>query len=100
MIFLDKQFYLYILASRRNGTLYTGVRSNLIQRTWQHKQGLAEGFALKYSVKRLVYFEVHDNALTAIEREKQIKKWRRSWKLELIEESNPDWNDLYDVIAS
>ncbi len=97
---MDKQFYVYILASRRNGTLYTGVTSNLIQRIWQHKQGLVEGFSTKYGAKSLVYFEVHDNAHGAIEREKQIKKWRRSWKLELIEESNPDWNDLYDVIAS
>jgi putative endonuclease len=80
--------------------LYTGVTSNLVQRIWQHKQGLVEGFSKKYSVKKLVYFEVHGSAESAISREKQIKKWRRAWKLKLIEESNPEWKDLYDLIAS
>lgn len=97
---MAKQFYVYILASRRNGTLYTGVTSNLVQRVWQHKRGLVEGFASKYRVKDLVYFEVHQAALSAIAREKQIKKWKRAWKLKLIEENNPDWSDLYDLIVS
>ncbi len=97
---MRKQFYVYIMASQRNGTLYTGVTSNQIQRIWQHKQEMTEGFTAKYHVKKLVYFEVHDTAASAITREKQIKKWRRAWKLELIEESNPDWDDLYDSVIS
>lgn len=95
---MKKQFYVYILASKRNGTLYTGVTSDLIQRVWQHKQDLVEGFTKKYRVKKLVYCEVHDNAESAITREKQIKKWRRKWKLRLIEDSNPEWKDLYEEI--
>ncbi|MEW6531335.1 MAG: GIY-YIG nuclease family protein [Thermodesulfobacteriota bacterium] len=96
----DKQFCVYILASQPNGTLYTGVTSNLVQRIWQHRQNLVDGFTKKYRVKELVYFEVHDTAESAITGEKQIKKWRRAWKVRLIEESNPDWKDLYDVIVS
>lgn len=95
---MDKQFYVYILASRRNGTLYTGITSNLAQRIWQHKQNMIEGFTKKYDVKVLVYYEVHDNAESAITREKRIKKWRRSWKLRLIEDKNPHWKDLYEGI--
>jgi putative endonuclease len=97
---VGKQFYVYILASRRNGTLYTGVTSNLIQRIWQHKEELVDGFTMKYRVKKLVYFEVHDTAESAIIREKQIKKWRRWWKVDLIEKSNRDWKGLYDLITS
>jgi putative endonuclease len=96
---MERQFYVYILASKRNGTLYTGVTSDLIQRVWQHEQDLVEGFTKKYRVKKLVYYEVHDNAESAITREKQIKKWRRKWKLRLIEEKNPQWTDLYDEIV-
>ena len=96
---MEKQFYVYILASKRNGTLYTGVTSDLIKRVWQHKRHLVEGFTKKYRVKKLVYYEVHDNAESAITREKQIKKWRRKWKLRLIEEKNPQWTDLYDGIV-
>jgi putative endonuclease len=96
---MEKQFYVYILASKRNGTLYTGVTSDLIQRVWQHKHHMVEGFTKKYGVKKLVYYEVHDNAESAITREKQIKKWRRKWKLRLIEEKNPNWIDLYDEIV-
>lgn len=95
-----KQFYVYILASKRNGTLYTGVTSNLTQRVWQHKNDMVEGFTRKYNVKKLVYYEVHDNAESAITREKRIKKWKRNWKLRLIEEKNPQWKDLYDEICS
>ncbi len=97
---MPKEFYVYILASKRNGTLYTGVTSNLVQRIWQHKEGFVEGFTLTYRVKRLVYFEAHDSAESAITREKQIKKWRRAWKVELIEKNNPGWKDLYEVIVS
>jgi len=94
-----KQFFVYIMASRRNGTLYIGVTSNLVQRVWNHKQGLAEGFTSKYSVKMLVYFEPHETAESAITREKQLKKWERAWKMRLIEESNPEWRDLYSTIC-
>jgi putative endonuclease len=97
---MGQQFYVYILASQRNGTLYIGVTSNLVQRIWQHKEGLVQGFTMKYHVNRLVYFEVHDCAQREISREKQLKKCRRAWKLEMMEENNPDWNDLYDLITS
>ncbi len=95
---MDKQFYVYILASKRNGTLYSGVTSKLIGRIWQHKKDKIEGFTQKYNIKRLVYYEVHNNAESAISREKQIKKWRRAWKLKLIEGKNPDWKDLYETL--
>ena len=94
-----KQPAVYILASNRNGTLYTGVTSNLIQRIWQHKQKQIKGFAQKYDVEMLVWFEIHETMETAITREKQIKEWQRKWKLELIEKTNPDWRDLYDEIV-
>jgi len=99
MVSGTKQFYVYILASKRNGTLYTGMTSNLIQRVWQHKNNLIEGFTQKYNVKILVYYEVHGNAKSAITREKRIKKWRRTWKLQLIEKLNPQWKDLYKEIC-
>jgi putative endonuclease len=92
---MEKQFYVYLLASRRNGTLYVGVTSDIINRVWQHKNGFVEGFTEKYGVKTLVYYEIHKDAEHAIKREKQLKKWRRAWKLELIEEKNPEWRDLY-----
>ena len=95
---MAKQFYVYILASKRNGTLYTEVTSNIVQRVWQHKNDMLDGFTQKYNVKILVYYETHDNAESALTREKQIKKWRRDWKLRLIEKSNPHWKDLYDNI--
>ena len=95
---MAKQFYVYILASKRNGTLYTGVTSNLIQRVWQHKHDAIQGFTRKYNVKTLVYYEVHENAESALTREKKIKRWRRAWKLALIEDSNPEWRDLYEDI--
>jgi putative endonuclease len=81
---MSKQFCVYMVASQRNGTLYIGVTSNLVQRIWQHKQGIVDGFAKKYDLKTLVHFEVHDTAESAITREKQIKKWERAWKLRLI----------------
>ncbi|WP_008310768.1 GIY-YIG nuclease family protein [Leptolyngbya sp. PCC 6406] len=91
-----KQPCVYILASRQNGTLYTGVTSDLVKRVWEHKNNVVEGFTKKYSVHRLVYFEVHEDMVSAITREKQIKKWNRAWKLRLIEEKNPTWKDLYE----
>jgi len=93
-----KQFFVYIRASRRNGTLYIGVTSNLVQRVWHHKQNVVEGFTDKYDVKMLVYFESHATAESAIAREKQVKKWNRAWKMRLIERSNPQWQDLYSAI--
>ncbi len=96
---MDKQGYVYIFASRRNGTLYIGVTSTLRQRIWQHKEKLVGGFTKKYGVDRLAYFEVHGDMYDAIVREKQVKKWRRKWKLELIEEQNPNWDDLYEQVA-
>ena len=92
---MEKQFFVYILASQRNGTLYTGVTSNLISRISVHRDDLIEGFTRRYGVHRLVWFEWCESAPIAIRREKQIKKWRRAWKLDLIEGMNPEWNDLY-----
>ena len=89
----------YILANRRNGTLYIGVTSDLVGRAWQHKSGLAEGFTHRYGVASLVWYEHHENMESAIAREKTLKKWSRSWKIRLIEESNPSWRDLYEEVA-
>ena len=88
----------YILASKRNGTLYTGVTNDLPGRVWQHKNRVVEGFTNKYNVHQLVYFEIHGDMEAAIMREKQIKKWKRKWKVELIQEQNPYWRDLYEDI--
>jgi putative endonuclease len=96
---MGKQFCVYILASKRNGTLYTGVTSDLPGRVWQHKNKVIEGFSEKYGVDKLVYFEMHERAESAIQREKQIKKWNRAWKLQLIEQENPLWRDRYDEIV-
>jgi putative endonuclease len=85
-----------MLCSQRNGTLYVGVTSDLIKRVYEHKNNLVDGFTKKYNVHSLVWYEVHDCAETAIQREKQIKKWERPWKLRLIEELNPEWKDLYN----
>ena len=90
----------YLLASRRCGTLYVGVTSNIVQRIWQHREGLVDGFTRRYQVKRLVWYERHEAMLSAISREKAIKRWRRQWKLELVERMNPDWRDLWPDIAS
>jgi putative endonuclease len=90
-----RKFYVYILASRKDGTLYTGVTSNLPRRAWEHREGVVSGFTKRYSVKRLVYVEEHATAETAIKREKAIKSWPRRWKIDLIEKDNPNWFDLY-----
>ena len=95
---VEKSPCVYILATKRNGTLYTGVTSDLVKRVFDHKNGLADGFTKKYKVHHLVYFELHEDMYTAISREKQIKKWNRAWKLELIETNNPEWKDLYEDI--
>jgi len=89
----------YILASQRNGTLYVGVTSNLVQRLWQHRNDQAEGFTKKYQVHTLVWYEAHETMESAIAREKAIKEWQRTWKLELIEAVNPDWQDLGTQLA-
>jgi putative endonuclease len=89
----------YILASCRNGTLYVGVTSDPVQRVWQHKNDIADGFTKKHAVHDLVWFEVHETMESAISREKSIKEWQRAWKLKLIEASNPQWIDLYDSIV-
>ena len=89
----------YIMASKRNGTLYTGVTSNLVQRVWQHKNNLVEGFTERYGIHTLVWYEVHETMISAITREKKIKNWKRIWKLALIEKTNPEWRDLYTDIT-
>jgi putative endonuclease len=89
----------YILASKRKGTLYLGVTSNLVQRIWQHKNDYVEGFTKRYGVHTLVWFEGHESMESAIAREKAIKEWKRVWKVELIEKGNPPWRDLYDEIV-
>ena len=90
-----RPYYAYILASKKNGTLYLGVTNDIAKRVYEHKNNLVDGFTKKYSVHCLVYFEVCEDVRVAIQREKNIKKWRRRWKIELIEKNNPDWRDLY-----
>jgi putative endonuclease len=97
---LTRSYFVYLLANRRNGTLYVGVTNDLAKRVWQHKEGLVDGFTKKYGVKLLVWYEHTESIEAAIVREKQIKKWNRAWKVELIEANNPDWKDLYGQIAS
>jgi putative endonuclease len=94
-----KRFFVYILCSKQNGTLYTGVTSDLIKRVYEHKNDLVDGFTKRYKVHNLVWYEAHETAEFAIKREKNIKKWERSWKLKLIEKWNPEWNDLYYSIC-
>lgn len=96
---MDKQPVVYILASKRNGTLYVGVTSDLVKRVWEHKNNAVEGFTSRYGVHRLVYFEVWDDMEQAILREKRIKKWNRAWKIELIEKHNSEWRDLWETLA-
>lgn len=95
---MTRQPAVYILASKRNGTLYIGVTSDLVKRVWEHKNDEVGGFTQRYSVHQLVWYEVHENMESAILREKRLKDWKRSWKLKLIESMNPDWHDLYDSI--
>ena len=89
-----KTYYVYILASKKNGTLYIGVSSNIMKRIYEHKNKLIEGFTKKHNVNKLVYYQETTDVTIAISREKQLKKWNRKWKLELIEKNNPEWNDL------
>lgn len=95
----ERQPCVYILANKRNGTLYIGVTSDLVKRVWEHQGDLVEGFTKKYAVHRLVYYEILDDMESAIQREKQLKKWNRDWKIDLIEKDNPEWTDLYDSLV-
>ena len=95
---MHKQYYVYILASKRNGTLYIGVTDDLIKRVYQHKNSVVDGFTKKYKVHMLVYYEFSNEVTNAILREKQLKKWKRLWKINLIEEKNPEWRDLYEEL--
>ena len=92
---VENRYYIYIMASRRNGTLYIGVTSDLVKRVYEHRNDLTEGFTKKYGIHTLVYYETTDNVEGAIIRERRLKKWKRSWKIELIEKENPEWKDLY-----
>ena len=94
----DRRYYVYILASRRNGTLYVGVTNDLIRRVHEHKEDVVKGFTRDYGVHRLVHFEEFSDSVSAIQREKNLKHWVRRWKVDLIEKSNPTWRDLYDEI--
>lgn len=95
---VSKQPAVYILASKRNGTLYIGTTSDLVKRIWEHKNNLVEGFTKRYGVHHLVWYKLHESMQSAIEQEKRLKEWKRVWKMELIENSNPSWLDLYDTI--
>ena len=92
-------FFVYILASKRNGTLYVGMTDDLVKRIWQHRNGLIAGFTKRYGVKFLVWYELHESRESAFARERQIKKWNRVWKLEMIERTNPTWTDLWDELS-
>ena len=93
-------YYVYLMANRKHGTLYIGVTNNLIRRAYEHRTNAVRGFTSRYHVHLLVWFEGYDDPLTAITREKEIKKWRRAWKVNLIEQSNPKWADLFELLAS
>ena len=95
---MQKGGWVYIMSNRRNGTLYVGVTSGLSRRVWEHREGLIDGFTKRYALKRLVYYEWHDDIRLAIERETTMKHWPRAWKVRLIHGMNPDWDDLYDTL--
>ena len=97
---LSKNYYVYIMASSRNGTLYTGMASDLIRRVWEHKTNAVKSFTSQYNVHTLVYYEQHSDVMHAIKREKNIKDWKRDWKIRIIEEKNPSWEDLYEKMMS
>ena len=90
-----KQYFVYILTNKKNGTFYIGITNNLLRRVYEHKAGIIEGFSTKYHLNKLVYFEVYEDVKNAILREKKLKRWHRMWKIELIEKINPEWEDLY-----
>ena len=96
---MNGQPAVYILANKRNGTLYVGVTSNLVKRVWEHKNNVVKGFSKRYNIHQLVWYELHESMESAIRKEKRLKSWKRVWKLELIEGSNPTWKDLYETIV-
>jgi putative endonuclease len=96
----ERSFWVYLMASRKGGAIYVGVTSDLAHRTFQHKEGLGGIHTSRYRIRRLVYAEKHRTAIEAIEREKRLKKWKRAWKVALIEEGNPDWNDLTELMIN
>ena len=98
-IFFMKRMYVYIITNKKNGTLYIGVTNNLVRRIYEHRNNLFEGFSAKYGLHKLVYYEIFDDEINAISREKRLKKYNRSWKIDLIESFNPEWTDLYDEIC-
>ena len=95
---MNRQYFVYILASQPNGTLYIGMTNNIARRVWEHRQGLVEGFTKRYNVHRLVYCETFARPMDAIVREKRLKNWNRAWKIQLIEAANPGWKDLYETV--
>lgn len=96
---MRKHYYVYLLADRYRGIFYIGVTDDIIRRVWEHKQRMRDGFTKRYGIDRLVYYECIDNAEEAMRRERRLKRWNREWKIEAIEKMNPEWNDLYNVIA-
>jgi putative endonuclease len=95
---MNKQPAVYILSSKRNGTLYVGVTSDLVKRVWEHRNNLVEGFSKRYGVHQLVWYEMRESMDSAIKREKRLKNWKRKWKVQLIEKTNPTWEDLYPFV--
>jgi len=93
-------YYVYILASRRDGAIYVGITNDLVRRVYEHRIKAVPGFTTKYNITRLVWFEIYDDPVSAISREKELKKWKRDWKVQLIEKDNPDWDDLYESICT
>jgi putative endonuclease len=96
---MEKRFYVYIMTNEKYGTVYIGVTSDLLKRNWEHKSHVVRGFTDRYNLDKLVYYEIHETAESAIHREKRLKEWQRQWKLELIEKFNPGWEDLFESIA-
>jgi putative endonuclease len=93
-------FYVYILASRRDGAIYVGINNDLVRRVYEHRIKAVPGFTTKYNITRLVWFEIYDDPVSAISREKELKKWKRAWKVQLIEKDNPNWDDLYESLCT
>ena len=98
-MFKKLYFFVYIMTNDWNGVLYIGVTNSIARRCWEHREGIFKGFTNDYSLKKLVYYEVHEDINSAILREKQMKKWKRGWKIELIEKNNPNWDDLYPTLT-
>jgi len=96
---MERQFYIYIMANKRNGTIYIGVTNDLARRVYEHREGLVKGFTSRYGLKSIVYYEVFDSVSLAIQRETSLRRWPRRWKLALIEKANPQWKDLVDEIV-